>query len=183
MTTPERKSGPNARVQEETPPAIHPLPHVKERLDELARQGHGPQRHEGQITPEQLDARARLKYDPETGTRTDKYTGKNHKCGDHATKINSEEGYLAAEAHMRNTSKFKQDAAQGKPDIKVDAPLEDIYGTDYTSHVSGRSITAPWPDTTAPTALTDFTDGKMLAIYKRDTAGTYHLVTLYPNPK
>ena len=183
---------PAAKVARPSPPPAEPsttkprVPSkspIKKELDELAAQGHGPQRHEGQVTDKQLDERARLKYDPETGTRTDKYTGTNHKCGDHATKINSEESYIAAQEHMRNSSDFKKQAAQGVSDIKVEAPLENIYGTDYKSHVSGRSRTAPWPDTTSPTQPTDFTDGKMAAIYRRDAAGNYNLVTMYPNPQ
>jgi hypothetical protein len=162
---------------------------TKEHIDNLKRQGHGPQRHEGQLTETQLDERVRKKHDPETGSREDKYrknsdgTPANHRCGDHATKVNSEESYVKAESHSRNSDVFREKAANGEPSIKVETPLEEIYGPNYKTHVSGRTRTTPWPDTSTPTIPTDFTDGKMIAIYRQADNSSYNLVTMYPNPR
>lgn len=179
----------NTRVQKETePPEFYSPAIVREKIEALAKQGHGPQRHEGQLTERQLDERARLKHDPETGSRQDMYaknsdkTPMNHKCKDHATKVNSEESYVRAEEHLRNSKEFRNKVAEGKPDIKIETSLEEIYGVDYKSHVSGRSRTAPWPDITSPTVPTDFSNGKMKAIYIRDVNGDYKLTTMYPEP-
>lgn len=43
----------------------------RERLDDLARQGHGPQRHEGDVTDRQLLDRSLLGHDPMTGSEVD----------------------------------------------------------------------------------------------------------------
>ncbi|MCK2167774.1 hypothetical protein [Thalassospira xiamenensis] len=43
----------------------------REKLDDLARQGHGPQRHEGDVTEEMLWNRAYHNIDPMTGTTVD----------------------------------------------------------------------------------------------------------------
>jgi hypothetical protein len=156
----------------------------------LTKQGHGPQRHEGDVTENQLDRRVRLKEDPETGARADKYqkdnngNPANHKCGDHATKVNSEESYVKAEEHSRNSQAFKDKVSEGQTDIKVETPLEDTYGAGYKKHVSGRSRTTPWPDTTTPSVPTNFENGGVMkAIYKRNAQGGYDLITMYPDPK
>ena len=150
-----------------------------QRVRELANQGHGPQRHEGQLTDAQLEARARLKHDPETGTRADKYaknadgTPKQHRCGDHATRVNSEASYEKAEQAARDSPTFKGQEAAGADTIKVETKLEDIYGPNYKDHVSGRTRGALWPDTTTPTVPTNFNDGKMVAIYRKNSSGGY----------
>ena len=157
-------------------------------MTNLRSQGHGPQRHEGQVTPQQLEDRVVQKLDPETGTRLDKYrtradgTPANHKCGDHATKVNSEAAYVKAELTMRQTEEYKAAVAEGRPDFAVSERLETVYGEDYKAQVSGRSRVRPWPDQ-SPAVPTDFTDGTMQAIYRRDAAGNYNLVTMYPEPK
>ena len=43
----------------------------RKRLDDLARQGHGPQRHEGDVTDRQLLDRSLLGHDPMTGSEVD----------------------------------------------------------------------------------------------------------------
>lgn len=43
----------------------------RQRLDDLARQGHGPQRHEGAVTDRQLLDRSLGGYDPMTGNEVD----------------------------------------------------------------------------------------------------------------
>lgn len=177
---------------DEAPPQAKPKPKPKpanERLNELKTQGHGPQRHEGDVTEQQLKDRAQKKLDPETGSRADNYnknadgSPKNHKCGDHATKVNSPEAYTKAEDHMRASDEFKKAAAANDDVIKVEKPLEEIYGAKYKDHVNGQSRTTPWPDQTTPTQKTDFSDGSMKSIYQRNDQGGYDLTTMYPEPK
>lgn len=52
----------------------------RQRLDELAAQGHGPQRHEGDVTDQQLLDRSLKGYDPMTGSTVD-YEGFKKKYG------------------------------------------------------------------------------------------------------
>ena len=48
---------------------------IDQKLADLSTQGHGPQRHEGDVTPQQLIDRAVHGHDPLTGTTTDRVTG------------------------------------------------------------------------------------------------------------
>ena len=162
---------------------------AQKRVDELATQGHGPQRHGPDITPEQLDKRAREKLDPVTGTRLDAYkknadgTPARHSCQDHATKFTSNESMVKAEGFARSTDEFKAGVEAGAPSIKVKTRMEDVFGADYKDAAAGRSRTTPWPDTATPTQPTDFTDGTVSAFYNRNASGQYDLVTIYPEPK
>jgi hypothetical protein len=108
-------------------------------------------------------------------------------CGQDATKINSEEAYVHGEKTLRASDDFKQQVASGKPDPVVEKPLEEVFGPNYKEHVSGQSRQTPWdkanPDTTTPTTPTDFTDGTVKAIYRKNASGGYDLVTMFPNPK
>ena len=84
---------------------------------------------------------------------------------------------------MRNSDSFKQQAAQNEPRIEVEKPLEEIFGPNYKSEVSGRTRTTQWPDTTTPSVPTNFEGGKMKAFYERDPAtGQYDLITMFPEP-
>lgn len=166
--------------------------HVRKRMAALFKEGHGPQRHEGQVTEQQLTDRVQKKLDPETGIRHDKYrknadgTPANHRCGDHATKINSPESYVAADDHLRNSADFKAKAAAGEDRIPAEAKLEDVYGPDYRDHVSGKSRKDPsqqWSPTSEPAPVdTDFTDGTVKAFYKKQPDGSYSMVTMFPEP-
>jgi hypothetical protein len=183
------KAAEEARKAEEAAAAAEKEAAIKKKMADLKNEGHGPQRHEGDVTDQQLDRRARLKEDPETGTRQDAYkknadgTPKNHSCGDSATRINSEESYVKGEEYSRNSQSFKDQAAANEPTIAVETPLEDVYGPDYKNEVAGRTRSAPWPNTTAPTTPTDFTDGTLVSVYRRQADGTYKLLTMYPEPK
>ena len=182
---PEVQPGPEAEVVEAPPEQdLTSLEQeIQRRIAELMNQGHGPQRHEGQITIQQLKDRVQSKLDPETGTRIDQYTGNNHKCGDHATKINSEASYVQAENFLRNHEDFITGANQNKPVIAVKCDLKDVFGDNYQEHVTGFSRTTLWPDTTTPPIETDFTEGTIKAIYRKNSVGGYDLVTMFPEPK
>jgi hypothetical protein len=155
-------------------------------LKELANQGHGPQRHEGDVTPQQLEDRAVKGFDPMTGTTTDGVHGGTHKTGRHATKINTPEDYVKAEEAMRQSKKFDEEAKKAKDagiDTVVvdDVPLKDVLGDDYSKKLTGKTRLG---SKNHPTGAedTDFTDGTMKAIYKEDGKGGYDLVTMYPEP-
>jgi hypothetical protein len=129
----------------EKPAASKYKQYVSERIRQLTKQGHGPQRHEGQVTNDQLRARAVEGKDPVTGTTEDAYlkqpdgTPETHKYGRHATKVNSEEAYVNADDYLRSSAEFKAEAA-GKnvgDRIAVEKSLEEIYGPDYKYNVSG----------------------------------------------
>lgn len=184
---------PPPRQLPEGPPPPRQLPargksrYVQNRLEDLSRQGHGPQRHEGQITDEQLRDRCMNGKDPMTGTTADGVTGLTHKYGRNATKINSPEDFVHADDFLRSSDDFKKAAREaeitGENVIKLDnKKLEDIYGPDYAKKISGQTRTGSKnnPQGSAPT---DFTDGTMKAIYKRNDQGSWDLITMYPESK
>lgn len=149
---------------------------VDRRYAEMMKDGHGPQRHEGQITEDGLKGRLHG-IDPETGTTTDKYTGKKHKCGDNATKVTTVEKYVVAESRVRMNPEFKS-RLQKNPNaasMVVPVPLNEALGDDYKSHILGFEK--------GSLNKTDFTDGRMIAIFEKNSSGRLALKTMYPDPK
>jgi len=158
---------------------------TQKRMRELAEEGHGPQRHEGEVTQKQLELRSTKGYDPMTGTTKDAITGQTHKYGKDSSKVKSPEAYVKAENHIRNSPEFKKEIsrANGVGDTKtkpIDIPLKDIYGPGYKNEVSGATRIGSKKNPQG-TSLTNFQDGTMRAIYKKDTNGNWKLLTMYPN--
>lgn len=155
-------------------------------LDYLKQEGHGPQRHEGDVTTAQLTARAVERKDPMTGTTTDGVHGGTHKVGRHATRIKDAGDYVDAEDTVRGSQAFadsrKDAASKGETRFSVELPLKDVLGDDYKDKLEGvgRLGSIKHPTGSAPT---DFTDGTLTAVYDVAADGTVTLVTLYPNPK
>ena len=59
------------RVMDQLHRVVRSSRYWRKRLDDLARQGHGPQRHEGDVTDRQLLYRSLLGHDPMTGSEVD----------------------------------------------------------------------------------------------------------------
>jgi hypothetical protein len=167
---------------------------IERRMKQLSSNGgHGPQRHGPQITEQQLDDRAMHKIDPVTGTTDDAYnkfsdgTPRPHKAGRHATHITSNESFVRGEIAIRNSQKFKEAIANANANgleytEPIDVPLEQIYGSGYRNHVSGKSRIGS-ANNSAGTTVTDFTDGMMKAFYRKTPDGRWVLHTMYPNPQ
>ena len=159
---------------------------VAARMAELEAQGHGPQRHEGQITDQQLEDRAVSGIDPVSGTTTDAFTGQPHKYGRHATKINSPEAFVQAEQELASSAAFANEAAAaeaaGDDWAVAEMPLEEIYGPDYKDQVSGKTRLGSKNNPTGA-ENTDFTDGTMKGVYKKSDTGDWNLHSMYPEPK
>ncbi len=159
--------------------------YVKSRISDLGKQGHGPQRHEGQVTPLQLDDRVVKGIDPVSGTMTDAYTGKTHLVGRHASKVTSEEAYVKSADHITSTKLYNDVlTSANKSNAKVfsvETPLKEIYGSSYGAHVQGKTRLGTKSD---PRGVvdTDFTNGNMKAVFKQDSSGNYNLLTMYPEP-
>lgn len=174
---PKKKAAEEARQKE-----------IQDQLKKLAEEGHGPQRHGSQITQQQLTDRAMHGKDPMTGTTTDGVHGGTHGYSKDATKINSDESYVAGENKLRNSDEFRRKTADADDNAETrvvieDQKLEDIYGPDYKDHVSGQTRQGSRNDPTGTTP-TDFTDGTMTGIYDKDPgSGDWKLVTMYPDPK
>ncbi|MGC4095114.1 MAG: RHS repeat-associated core domain-containing protein [Polyangiaceae bacterium] len=162
---------------------------VEDRMAELEQEGHGPQRHGPEVTEQQLKDRAQHGVDPMTGTTTDGETGGTHMSAKTASKVNRADDYVSAEQDMRNSPEFeaarKQAEADGNRKFELRKPLEEVYGPDYESKVSGFTRNGPkTPPGTAPTtppSPADFTGGDMVlrAVQKPD--GTWVTKTMYPD--
>lgn len=165
---------------------------VEQRMAQMRHEGHGPQRHEGQVTVQQLEERALYKKDPMTGTTQDGIHGGKHQCGRNATKVNSEEAYITADRHLRESKEFavaKQRAeAVGDDTFSVSRPLQEIYGENYRSHVTGVHRTGSsshptgHPPGTSPPTPTDFENGSMRGVYKKQPNGSWGTHTQFPEP-
>jgi hypothetical protein len=110
-----------------------------------------------------------------------------HKTGKHATQITSEASYVKAEGYVRNTNEFKANAkvadSMGEDRLVMDGvSLENIYGASYKNHVFGKTRVGSAKNPTG-SIDTDFTNGTITAVYKKDTSGQWNLLTLYPNPQ
>jgi len=155
-------------------------------LEYLAKEGHGPQRHEGKVNKVQLTDRASSKLDPMTGTTTDGADGGTHRCGKTAARIKDPGVYVDAEEKFRASPKFtdnKKDATtRGEDRFEVSTPIKDVLGDTYKTLVEGVTVQGSNKYPTG-TADTDFTDGNMIAVYEIASDGTITLMTMYPDPK
>jgi hypothetical protein len=191
--TPVTKATTTTATTEATATQTNQQQAVSQKFQELATQGHGPQRHGPAITEQQLDDRAIRGFDPVTGTTDDAYNKlpngnpATHSYGKNATKVTSEEAYVKAEEHIKNSQEFKDavaaaDAA-GKDQIPAITPkLEDIYGPNYRNEVFGKTRTGSAKNPTG-SVETDFTDGTMKGVYRKGIDGNWNLHTMYPEPK
>ncbi|AVO37294.1 hypothetical protein [Pukyongiella litopenaei] len=155
-------------------------------LDDLKDEGHGPQRHEGDVTPEQLVDRCVSGHDPMTGDTTDGVHGGVHRYSRHATRFKDPGDYVDAEETIRGNQAYTDEMAEAKRTsdtrFSVELPLKDVLGDDYKTKLEGKSRigSAKNPQGSQDT---DFTDGTITAVYDIDANGDTVLVTMYPNPK
>lgn len=150
------------------------------------KEGHGPQKHEGQITEQQLSDRTVKGLDPLTGKSTVIKKGK--KKGqilkpDHATAFNSPHDFINAEQTVRSSERFKNAPVAGNKK-KAELTLEEVFGKDYKDTVRGKTrVDDPDPKIPPTAKDTDFTDGTVVAIYLKGDDGAWNLLTMYPKPK
>ncbi len=154
-------------------------------MNDLAAQGHGPQRHEGQVTGAQHDARERVLrgVDPETG-QVEVFTRGPERGQPKITKksssFRSNEAYAQAEHAARNSPEFEAQVLAGEKTIYVERlRLDEAIGSDYLRHVEGRTTVDVTKSGT--TRAAEFRDGTVFVKYQWN-AGTrrYDLVTMYP---
>jgi hypothetical protein len=166
---------------------------IDEAYDKIAQNGHAVQRHGEAITQKQLEDRAVKGFDPVTGTTDDAYnknadgTPKEHGYGAHATKWNSKAALVKADEAVRKSDDFKKAVADAESIRSAEVvvktvKLEDALGKDYKKHVSGvtREGSKRNPTGSKPT---DFTDGTIRAIYRKDAAGNWNVETMMADPK
>ncbi|GAA3629228.1 hypothetical protein GCM10022223_53470 [Kineosporia mesophila] len=166
---------------------------TRTRIVELRRQGHAPQRHGAQITDQQLTDRALWGKDPITGTTTDGATGGIHNYNRNATKFTTDTALVDADTYLRSSEEFKTQernaAVTLDPRVQVNVPLQQVFGANYHHHIHGiqrtgskNKPTGDPPGSQQPITI-DFTDGTLFALYRKNAAGEYQLITMFPRPK
>lgn len=173
-----------------SPEDLAKLTKMKEKLDgvflnDLKTQGHGPQRHEGDVTTKQLTDRSTKGFDPMTGTTVDGVTGGTHKFNRHATRFLDPGDYVDAEITMRESQAFKDEEKRattaGESRVVVKLPVETVLGTDFAKKLEGVTRDGSVKNLIGSHA-TNFAGGTMIAIYDKQTDGSVKLVTMYPEP-
>ncbi|RUS60235.1 hypothetical protein EGN72_10620 [Pseudorhodobacter sp. E13] len=168
------------------------LKKMKEKLDDLFLedlkfQGHGPQRHEGAVTPAQLSDRAKNGINPQTGTKFDDVARtKPHGYGKDATRFTDPGAYVDAEEFMRNdrrTVAAKRNAIRFRSNrIEVIVPLKEVLGDDYKKYVEGKTRTGSRNHPTG-SVDTNLENCDLIARYQIARDGSMTLITMFPNPK
>ena len=145
--------------------------YVSQKINDLKEEGHGPQRHEGQVTPQNLDERVR------TGKLPDGTQGKVVRS---STKINSEQSYVQAYEYIKNTKEYEigMQNIDRLDEFGVTVPLEQVYGKNYLQHVSGKIRVGSVKNPVSVDDV-DLTDGRITAFFRIEN-GKAKLITLYP---
>lgn len=140
-----------------------------------------------------MDDRAAKGIDPASGTNDDAYakfpdgTPKPHNAGKDATKFTSKEAFVNADEYIKGTSEYKNALAavekSGDKNFAVKGiGLEDIYGAKYKDQVFGKTRIGSKKNPVGTTE-TNFTDGTVTAVFKKDASGNWNLHIMYPEPK
>lgn len=156
---------------------------------DLEKQGHGPQRHDGEVTTKALLDRLVHGIDPMTGSIWDGvHIGKRHNAPKtEATRFKTPQDFIAAEKAIRGSNDFQNELnaarAIGNDSFTVEKfPLAQALGPNYLSKVEGVGWIDP-KNQTLGTRPTNFTGGSVMAMFKIDANGKIKLHTIYPNPK
>jgi hypothetical protein len=127
--------------------------------------------------------RVREGIDPMTGTQVDGVTGGTHRRRKTATRITTEDAYVAADAVFRRSSDFQTALTRALADpnvnnavFRVRLPISDVLGLGYRDLVEGvRRV-----DGTQTTRDVDFAGGTVTAVFQLDANGQPKLMTMYP---
>jgi hypothetical protein len=163
---------------------------VAHRLRELETEGHGPQRHEGQVTDQQLKDRVLHGHDPAQqgpDKTVDAVTGGRHRRPEIASRFDTPEAMVAADDAVRRSPEFaaKRSAAEssGQDSIAVRLPLDRALGPSWQTRVTGVEAVGP-RDQPAGVRPVDFTEGRVQAVcYRDDPAGGWKTLTIYPDKR
>ena len=159
---------------------------IKDQIAKLKQEGHGPQRHEGDVTTAQLEDRVLNGTDPMTGSNINPKTGNPYAPPRRATRVKNEKAYVTAEANARNSPEFQNAPIEARPDgsrvKEVKLPLERSLGPDYAKEIEGvtRVGSVNNPQGTRPTSFSN--GGEMTAAYVENSQGGWDLLTMFPEP-
>jgi hypothetical protein len=158
---------------------------VARRLRELEAEGHGPQRHEGQVTDQQLRDRVLHGHDPAQqgpDKTVDAVTGGRHRRPEIASRFDTPEAMVAADDVVRASDAFATTEAatraRGRQLMAVRVPL-DVLPPRLHAQVTGFQRIGSGEH--AEARPVDFTGGRIEAVYQwDDRGGTWKTSTIYP---
>jgi hypothetical protein len=160
---------------------------VARRLRELEAEGHGPKRHEGQVTDQQLRDRVLLGHDPAqqgSDKTVDAVTGRPHEPPRFASRFDTPEAMVAADDALRASDAFAWTAelarARGRESMWIRLPLADALQPELRAQVTGveRFGTGEHP----AVRPVDFSDGWVQAgFHWDDRTETWKTYTIYPD--
>lgn len=160
---------------------------VARRIRELEAEGHGPQRHEGQVTDRQLQDRVLHGHDPaqEGPDKTvDAVTGQPHEPPRIACRFDTPEAMVAADDALRASDAFAAAEAiameEGDGKLIARLPLDEALPGALRAQVTGFARAMAGED--APVRPVDLTDGCVQGVYRRDeSTRSWSTHTIYPD--
>jgi hypothetical protein len=173
----------------EQPPRAEPADadRVARRLRELEAEGHGPQRHEGQVTDQQLRGRVLHGHDPAQqgpDKTIDAVTGGRHERPRIASRFDTPEAMVTADDALRASDAFARTAelaqARGRESMWIRLPLANALQPELRAQVTGveRIGTGEHP----AVRPVDFSDGWIQAGFHWDDSNeTWKTYTIYPD--
>jgi hypothetical protein len=183
-----RRLGMPAAEWPERPPAEPAdTDRVARRLRELETEGHGPQRHEGQVTDQQLQDRVLHGHDPAQqgpDKTVDAVTGQPHEPPRIACRFDTSEAMVAADDALRASDAFVAAEAiareEGDGKLTVRLSLDQALPEALRAQVTGFARAAAGD--TVPVRPVDFTDGRVQGVYRWDDATRGWVThTIYPD--
>ncbi|QDC10928.1 hypothetical protein FHY55_17540 [Oceanicola sp. D3] len=154
----------------------------RKRLDELAGQGHGPQKHEGDVTDIQLYERVFEGKDPMTGTVRRNEKGRILGVGKHSTKFNTPADYVRAYEAVLKHPDFAKFASSNRLRDEIPLSMKKVFGPDFQNRIRGYSILSGKVGENPVIGETAFgPDTEIIARFRREN-GRVLLTTLFPNP-
>ena len=153
----------------------------REKLDDLARQGHGPQRHEGDVTDTQLLERIRDGIDPMTGRTRDGVHGRAHRVGRHATKFNTPADYVRAYEKAIDSSDYRAFLNSTDRQKEVVLNMSDIFGSNFQARIKGYTRVSGRTGQNPAVAPTVFPSNTVVKVRFRRENGVVKLITMFPD--
>ena len=178
------------RIMDQAHRVVRSSRYWQQRLDDLKFDvpgAHGPQRHEGEVTDQDLLDRILSGIDPMSGTKVDAVTGKAHVQVRHATKFNTPADYVRAYDHIiaELSGKLHDEARlaryAGQSRFLVEFPISDLFQTGVNTRLKGYSRIGP--KSSGLSQPIDFEGGFVRAVFKFRDDGTFGLYTMFPNAR
>ncbi len=169
------------RVMDQAHRIVRSSRYWRQRLDDLARQGHGPQRHEGDVTDSQLFDRIHRGLDPMTGRTVDGVHGCAHRFCRHATKFNTPADYVRAYDAAIDSPDYRAFLNSTDRQKEVVLNMSDIFGPRFQARIKGYTRVSGRTGQNPTIAPTTFPPNTVIKARFRRENGVVKLITMFPD--